>query len=333
MADTTLRYLETLRILPRYPRKANVEEVHRDLTAAGFRIDRRSVERDLHRLSRQFPIACTEGVRPAGWYWAPDSTGLNAPGLTTQEALELDLLGRYLKPLLPASSWDSLKPRLDSAKATLRTLPDAPLARWRQRVTVAHDLPPLLAPRTDASVVDAVHEALLQKRQLEVSYRAADKETAKRYVVHPVALIHQGTVAYLVAMILNYDNLSIMALHRMAKPKVMKETARDKYGFDLPAYVAEQQSLGFPTGKNIRLKLRVSWWLARMLDERRLSDDQTIKPTGEDDEAIVTATVAESERLVWWLRSHGVAVEVLAPKGLRKRLAAEYAELSATYEH
>ena len=69
-----------------------------------------------------------------------------------------------------------------------------------------------------------------------------------------------------------------------------------------------------------------------MLEERRLSDDQTIKPTGDDDGAIVTATVAESERLVWWLRSHGPGVEVLAPKGLRNRLAAEFAELSAAYE-
>ena len=135
MADTTLRYLETLRILPRYPRKVEVEDVHRDLAAAGFRVDRRSVERDLHRLSQQFPIACTEGVRPAGWYWAADSAGLTAPGLSTQEALELDLLARYLKPLVPASSWDSLKPRLDSAKAALRTLPNAPLARWLLTLT------------------------------------------------------------------------------------------------------------------------------------------------------------------------------------------------------
>ena len=331
MADTTLRYLEMLRVLPRHPRKATAEQVHRDLKAAGFKVDRRSVERDLHRLSLQFPIGCEEGVRPAGWYWAADSAGLTAPGLSTQEALELELLARYLKPLVPTSSWSSLAPRLESAKATLRTLPNAPLARWRQRVTVAHDLPPLLAPKTTTTVVDVVHEALLQKRQLEVDYRAVDSEAKRRYLLHPMALIHQGTVAYLVAMLFDYPDLRLLALHRMGKPKVLKEASRDQEGFDLSAYVAEQENLGFPTGNRIRLKLRVSWWLARMLEERRLSEDQTIKPVEEGDEAIVVATVSESERLVWWLRSHGDGVEVLAPKRLRRRFAAESAHIAAAY--
>ena len=331
MSDTTLRYLETLRILPRHPRKATAAEIHRDLESAGFSIDRRSVERDLHRLSEHFPISCEEGVRPVGWYWLQGADGLMAPGLSTQEALELDLVARYLKPMVPMSSWGSLEPRLSNARATLRTLAGAPLARWRKRVTVVLDTPPLTAPWQSSEVVDAVQEALLHRRQIAVDYQAADSETAEPRVLHPIALIHQGPVAYLVAMIWDYDDLRLLALHRMSNAKVLDEPSRDKEGFDLDGYIREQQGLGFPTGKNIRLKLRVSWWLKRMLEERRLSDDQAIKTTGGEEEAVVTATVAESERLVWWLRSHGEGVEVLAPKSLRNRLAAEYANLADTY--
>ncbi|MFA7488088.1 MAG: WYL domain-containing protein, partial [Lysobacteraceae bacterium] len=68
------------------------------------------------------------------------------------------------------------------------------------------------------------------------------------------------------------------------------------------------------------------------LEERRLSKDQRIEPNGDDaDTAIVRATVRESERMVWWLRSHGPAVEVLEPAALRQRLAEDFAALAACY--
>lgn len=143
MSSTTLRYLETLRAIPRHPRKTTVGEVHQRLLAAGYEIDKRSVERDLRKLSGPFPITCDEGSRPTGWSWGAGAADLIAPGLSIGEALELELLARYLKPLLPGSAWAALQPRLAAAHAALTTFSGAPLARWRTRVAVIDDGPPL----------------------------------------------------------------------------------------------------------------------------------------------------------------------------------------------
>lgn len=332
MSDTTLRHLETLRAIPRHPRKTTVGEVHRHLLGAGFEIDKRSVERDLHKLSARYPIACDEGVRPVGWYWQAGAADLIAPGLTTSEALELELLARYLKPLLPAGAWAGLQPRLSAAKATLKTLADAPLARWRKRVAVIEDGPPLQVPDVVPEVLATVHEGLLRNCRIAVDYRAVESEKPKRYEANPVALVYMGQVGYLVGTLWDYPDLRLLALHRMSRPELLDTPASQPGNFDLGAYLREQSPFDFPGSGELHLHLRVHGWLARHLEERRLSKDQRIAQEGEDSDTwIVHATVRESERLVWWLRSHGEAVEVLAPAALRRRLAGEFSALAARY--
>ena len=331
MSDTTLRHLETLRIIPRHPRKVTAGEVHKQLHAAGFNIDRRSVERDLHKLSSSFAISCDEGTRPVGWFWQAGAADLMAPGLTTPEALELELLARYLKPLLPASAWASLKPRLDNAQATLKTL-DVPLSRWRKRVAVIEDGPPVKVPEVASRVLDVVHEALLHNRRIALDYRAVGREKPQRYEVNPVALVYTGQVGYLVSTLWHYPDMKHLALHRMGSPELLDTEATQPEGFDLNRYLREQAAFDFPGSGELHLVLRVQGWLKRYLEERRLSKNQRIEPDGVDtDTAIVRATVRESERLVWWLRSHGDAVEVLAPAVLRQRMAAEFSALAARY--
>jgi predicted DNA-binding transcriptional regulator YafY len=332
MSDTTLRYLETLRLIPRHPRKVTAAEVHGQLLGAGFDIDKRSVERDLHKLSARFPISCDEGARPTGWFWRDGAADLIAPGLTTTEALELELLARYLKPLLPGGTWASLQPRLSAAKATLKTLADAPLARWRKRVAVLEDGPPLQVPEVAPDTLAAVHEGLLQCRVVAVDYRAAEAEKARRFDLHPVALVYMGQVGYLVAMEWQYDDLRLLALHRMSKPELLDAPARQPADFDLAAYLREHAPFDFAGTGELNLQLRVDGWLARHLTERRLSKDQRIEPAeAESDTWLVQATVRESERLVWWLRSHGTALEVLAPRALRQRLGEEFAAQARRY--
>lgn len=331
MADTTLRYLETLRAIPRHPRKTTPADVHRCLIAAGYVIDRRSVERDLHRLSQRFAIACDEGTRPAGWFWREHAAGLMAPGATTVEALELELLARYLKPLLPTASWAALEPRLAAARASLDTLASAPLARWRKRVAAIDDGQPLLAPQIPYEVLEAVHEALLRNQRLEIDYRAIDSDAERRYEIHPAALVYQGRVGYLVALVLDYTDLRLLALHRMSAPKVLPRPARQAPNFDLSHYLRQQLDFGLPSGRELRLQLRASGWLVRHLSERRLAEDQTISKPDADGRSTVRATVPESERLIRWLRSHGDAVEVLKPASLRKRLKEEFGRLAVQY--
>ena len=102
MTQLVKRHLAMLRKIPRAPRKATAAEVHQALEGFGYKVTRRSVERDLHTLEEAFKLARDERSRPTGWQWPADAPGINAPGMDLAEALALDLLGRHLQTLVPA---------------------------------------------------------------------------------------------------------------------------------------------------------------------------------------------------------------------------------------
>lgn len=321
MTQLVKRHLAMLHAIPRAPRRATAAEVHQKLAGWGHVVTRRSVERDLLTLEEEFGLLRDSRSRPHAWQWPADAPGITAPGIDLAEALALDLLGRHLLALVPATLLATLQPRLNEARALL-DLPHrgTPGSRWRERVAVIDDGPPLQAPVVDAAVVATVHEALLMGRQIELQYQSVDDSQPRRHLVHPVALVHQGPVGYLVAMLWDYDNLCHLALHRMSAATALDTPARQLKDFDLQRYLREQAAFDLPAGRRIRLVLRVDEWLRRHLEERRLADDQRITHGPGPDRWTVRATVHDSERLFWWLCSHGAKVEVVRPLGLRRRI-------------
>lgn len=331
MADTALRYVEMLRHLPALPRRITAAELQQRLKAAGYAISRRSVERDLNKLSEKFGIVGDENARPAGWAWSKGA-GFSAPGMDVIEAMELDMAARYLRPLLPTSVWQALAPRLNEARATLKLLSTAPLARWRSSVAYIDDGQPLIAPKVDPVLLAATHHALLTSKRFSADYFSLGADEPRRFEVNPIALVYVGQVGYLVATLWDYTDVRHLALHRMSSPQGSEKKATRPEGFDLQRYLLDDAAFDIPSEREWRLKLRVSDWLARHLSERPLSEDQRVaQDKGNENHWVVQATVRESERLVWWLRSHGDAVEVIQPVALRKRLAGEFQALATLY--
>ena len=328
MSDTTMRHLHMLRLLPRHPQKRTVQQIHDALQLLDFDIDRRSVERDLVRLSQHFPISSDLAGRPRGWFWMADAPDVIAPGLDVGEALGLELLGRYLHTLLPVGQQAALTPRLRAARAALDTLAPPAIARWRKRVTVIDDGAPLVAPEVPADALAQIHAGLLHGRCLEADYLALGARAPRRYRVHPLALVYSGRVGYLVAMLDDFEDARHLALHRVRSARVTEAAARDKVDFDLDAYL-RSHAFDLPGEAMFQLELRVSERLARFLEERRLSSDQRIEHR--EGGIRVLAQVRESERLVWWLRSQGAEVEVIRPLRLRRRLAHEFQALADAY--
>jgi predicted DNA-binding transcriptional regulator YafY len=331
MHELVLRHLAMLREIPRAPRRVTVAQLHERLTGQGHKISRRSLERDLLAVEDSLGLLRDDRTRPFAWSWPAGAPGLTAPGLSVPEALALDLIGRHLQALLPAQLLTTLKPRLAEARATLDLHANRPSGRWRDRVTVIDAGPPLQPPVVDEAVVGVVHAALFERKQIELDYRKVDATEPKRHVVHPVALVYQGPVGYLVATLWNYPTLCHLALHRMSAATQLDAPARQPADFDLQRYLREQEAFNLPSERTIRLQLRVDAWLCRHLDERRLSDDQRTTAGPGDGRWTVRATVQDSERLFWWLCSHGAKVEVVRPVGLRRRVLTELNDSTSTY--
>jgi len=73
MNDTLLRQLFILQQIPRAPRKVDTRTLARALEARGLRVTRRTLQRDVEKLSRAFPLVCADDTKPFGWSWRADA--------------------------------------------------------------------------------------------------------------------------------------------------------------------------------------------------------------------------------------------------------------------
>lgn len=96
------RQWELLKLLPSRPPGKSSRELAEALAQEGFKVTKRTVERDLNELIILFPLVCNDKGTPYGWHWL-ENTQLDLPSLPLTEALSLRLLEDFLKPLLPES--------------------------------------------------------------------------------------------------------------------------------------------------------------------------------------------------------------------------------------
>lgn len=331
MPDTSIRYLQMLGLIPHRPGKKTPGQINEELRELGFDIDKRSTERDLQKLSRAFPLLGHDDGRPTGWYWERRDTALVFPLMNAHAALTYELLGRYLKPVLPREMLLQMEPEFAQARRVLGQLGASALGKWSNRIAVLSSGQPLLPPEIPAGVSETVYDALLEGKRFHADYRSATSDKVKSYDFNPQALVYRQNVRYLVASVFNYDDALQFALHRMSNAKPLDEPASPLPGFDLQRYIHQEKEFDMPSGDTLRLELSASAWLARILEETRLSVDQTINASGDGESFRIKATVADTEQLVWWLRSFGDEVEVVKPVALRRRMAKEAAAVATMY--
>ncbi len=330
MSDPLIRQWQMLRLVPRAPRKASTAMLEAQLADRGFEINRRSIQRDLIKLSVDFPLVCDMRSKPYGWSWARDAAPFDVPGIDMHTALAFHLAFEYMVHLLPATTSSYLTPHVAQARSVLATLPGGALAAWPDQIAVVPSAPPRVPPHIDPDVLEAVHTALLTQRRLDVVYRRRGEEETKRYVANPLGLVYRDAIAYLVCTLREYDDMVQLAVHRMVGADVGGQPSRSPEGFSLGAYVASG-AFGFLVGEGrLALKLRVEPNVAVSMIEAPVSADQTIS-TAPDGWTVVQATVADTVRLRTWLLGLSHHAEVLAPEPLRREIIEATRRQAAVY--
>ena len=310
----------TLAMLDMIPKigKISAPEIHERLQAMGFERDLRSIQRQLVDLAEQFPLDRDDSNKPHGYKWKSGAKGISIPSLTLHESLLLNMAENYLRNLLPLSVMRAMDGFFRQARYDLG--PGTPKARlerrWLNKVRVVSESMPLLPPEIKPGVLEAVSQALYNETWLQLDYTNAKGER-KQHRVMPLGLAQQGARLVLVVRYEGYDNERSLALNRAQKATDTGQPFPLVKDFDLAQY-DDDGRFGFGSGKTIQLKFRIEKASGLFLTESRLSKDQTVVDLGEQLE--FTATVVESERLVWWLRGFGKKVTVLVPKGVRERV-------------
>ena len=323
-----LRQIELLKKLPSRGAGKTASELTRALNDEGFDITKRQVERDLNELMEAFALDRNDTSIPYGWKWVAGAS-VDLPGMAISEALSLRLVEDTLKTLLPVSMLEGLETRFRQAEKQLTALGrENRKAKWASKVRAVAPTMPLIPPATDSSILSTVQEALLADLQVDVDYCTRDGRE-KKLRLHPLAMVNRGAVIYLIATTFEYDEVRLYALHRIRQAMSTNEAVKRPINFDLDEYI-QSGGLHFGNGKTIRLGAWVDQGLAHILEETPLSKDQ--KLTEEGDLVNLSATVADSWQLTWWLMSQGNSIEVTSPVSLRKKIGGLLRDAAAQYE-
>ncbi len=310
--------LELMKRIPRQ-RKATASELHAQLQEAGFIRDLRSIQRQLESLCQHFDIECDNSSRPYGYRWKEAAAGISLPGLTEQESLLLCLAEQNLRNQLPAALMKALQGFFEQARRNLSLAQsDVPAVRareWLSKVRVVSSTLPMLPPRIPPGVFEQVSQALYNNFWLDISYTNAEGKHTDAKVM-PLGLAQQGVRLFMPCRFEGYADTRNLALHRIQKAVCTRLRFTRPADFDLATY-DDNGRFAFGDGVKVQVHLWISDHHAVLLAESPLSADQRIAPSKRKEGGHeLHATVTDSSLLVWWVRSQGGAVKVLAPDDL-----------------
>lgn len=329
--NTLARQWELLKLLPGRGAGKTARELADAISAAGFTVSKRQVERDLSELSHAFPIDCNDRSMPYGWRWMPGAS-IDIPGLTLAEALSLHVIEEMVKPLLPASILDVVESRFRQAERKLASLSKGPhYARWPEKIRTILPMLPLGSPKVDPQILDVVQSALLNEMRIEVNYQSMESAEPSTYTLHPLALVQYGLVTYLVATAFEYDDPRIYALHRFSRAEPLTQRIRRPKGFDLDEYI-RGGAFQFGAGEPVKLKAKIVCDLAHILEETPLSEDQKLVWDQGEQRYTLAATVIYSWQLRWWVLSQGAAIEIIGPELFRQEIADTTKAMAVPYK-
>ncbi len=317
--DTLFRYLNMLQLIPRAPHYRATSTLQALLEERGFKVDIRSIQRDLEKMSGHFPLLCDKSSRPFRWSFDPGFKS-NLPAMDTATALTLVLAEEYLTGLLPQVAIDQLGGQFHNARKYLDSLERNSFAHWTQFVKAIPNGKALIPASISHDVWQWVTDALLNGYALDVEYLSRTKSQVKSYVLHPLGLVARHSVTYLLATVNEYDDIRQFALHRIQKVKQSQADLRTQRGFNLDDYIA-QGAFGYPVDDGaVNLKAKVRSDVAWMLSETPVSHSQDLSEPDENGWVLLEAEVPNDQQTQWWLQGFGSAVDVLEPLSWREAI-------------
>ncbi|NYR10829.1 WYL domain-containing protein [Psychrobacter sp. BI730] len=234
-----------------------------------------------------------------------------------------EILDKYTANYLPISLKQGITDKLTQLRRQDKeSFHQSPLGQWQDHLVT---LPSIVqAPTLDSEVIGSIHQALLQNRQLRISYQNKWEEKPVQRMVYPKGLIFIDNMIYFTGFNPVDDHIDDkqllkahrnFAVNRIVEAVVIDKPIPDWVGRDIFTLDSLQKLGKLEFGKNIEINLvlKVQKYACQHLYERPLSTDQQITII-DDTWNQVSATVANTTRLQDWLVSMSqlsVVIELL----------------------
>ena len=328
--DTLLRLIALLRLIPRAPGRIATTTLLEKLKDDGFSVSLRTVQRDLDRLSSPFALQRDESAPSFRWSLS-ENAPIDLSAMDTPTALALYLAESHLKTLLPQSVLDQLGPQFRMARDYLDNLENNGLAHWARRVR-AHPTGKSLQPAQIASQVwEQTSTALLEHKQLQISYLSRSKTEIKQLLIHPAGLVSRHAISYLIGSVGDYDDLRQFALHRIHQAECLDAEAHTHNDFEIDSYIHQDFNTTAPI-EQVELVADVSPQIAWLLGETPLSNEQNLEQLPDGDWKRLRAIVPDNQETLWWVFGLGENVRVHEPLAWVQTIRNRATKVVALYE-
>lgn len=315
MKGACYRHIQVLRAIPS-GHWIGTAELSEKLKAQGIEIHIRSLQRDLHSLSKVFELENDGNKDGIGWRWKESAKKLELPEMEPSVALTFKMVRKLLEQFMPENTFEELSPYFQNSEQILNSLNDNQLSSWASKVSLVSRNQPLSSPKIDSGALSSIYGALLSDIQITAEYKPRNEEL-REYIINPHGLVVVDQIIYLIGTLWEYKDIKQFALHRFKSAKANGYKVNKLENFDLNAYIKEGHfEFVMPEDDTIKLKIHISKGIAKHLSESKLSNDQDI--TERDGKLTLTATTKNTKQLRWWLLGFGKGVEVIEPKGLRE---------------
>jgi predicted DNA-binding transcriptional regulator YafY len=340
--DAILRQWVMLQLIPREPGGLTTQQIRDQLAHLDplYTVHRRTIERNLMQLMSIFPsLDFAPSAMGNRWFWEKN-TVIDIPKLDAKTALMFRLAETFLTPMFPRTILNELRPHFRQAEKTLKAIGEQDYSRWPDKVRLIQNSIQLQHPDIRPEVLDVVYAALFEDQRFRARYQVRSGER-KEFEISPRGLVFRDGIVYAVGTLADYTDLKHLPLHRMETATLTAIPITPLPGFNLDRYVREYFDYplrALQVNQDHRDEIPETFKLAILLDdipavhlqESPLGKDQRHERHA-DGRMRVTATVANTERLRWWLLSYGDRMEVVGPASLREEMAATVQRMSKHY--
>lgn len=317
--DTLFRTLAMLQLIPRSPGFRATSTLSALLEERGFKVDMRTIQRDLEKMSNHFPLLCDKQSKPYRWSFDPAFKS-NLPALDTPTALAWVLAESYLQGLLPQMAVEQLSSQFSAARKYLQQLSENGFSHWSRQVKAIPNGKALIPASIDPEVWAKVTQALLSGAALDVTYLSRTKGEVKTFTLHPQGLVARHSVTYLLATVNEYDDIRQFALHRIQQANDSSACYKAKADFDLNDYLS-QGAFGYPLdAQQVELVARIRPDVAWLLSETPVSEIQQLSEPDTEGWVTLTATLPNDQQTLWWIMGFGASIQVIEPASWRESI-------------
>jgi len=314
VVDTQHRRMIILQNIPQYPRKITTRELLEKVTSQGISSNIRAIQRDLENISSTglFAIGSDTSSKPIGWYRVKSAPEPTMAVMNINTAIAFEQMRISAVDLLPPSTRDHIEPYFCLARKLLDNRNN-----WHKKIAYSKK-PSSHLPDINDVDRDLLLEAIDKEMCISASIgKMNENQVTYKFasVIHPLGLMVNEQLTYLVFTLHNGKKIFSAPLHRIQKIRILPQKISPPQNFDLNSY-ANSDPLKRCYQRNINLVMDVSNSIANYLHENPLGAHQEIKTINKHTYR-VSVIVDDTNHLRTTLRGFGDDIAIQSPENIK----------------